>query len=260
MTMPDALIGHSGFVGGNLLRQRPFDALFRSTDIDQIAGWSFDTIVCAGAPAEKWRANQDPDADRASLARLKESLAQARAGRFILISTVDVFSRPIEVDEDSPVSTEGLHAYGRHRYELEQFVRERFPWALVVRLPGLFGRGLKKNFIYDFFYDNNVQKIHSGGVFQFYGLDRLWPDIEVAQRAGLKLVHLTTEPVSVAEVAEHAFGRRFDNAPEGVTPVRYDLRTRHAALYGATGPYLMDKAATLAAIRTFVESERKCWK
>ena len=51
-----ALIGYSGFVGGNLLRQRSFDACFNSSNIEAIAGRSFDLVVCAGAPAEKWKA------------------------------------------------------------------------------------------------------------------------------------------------------------------------------------------------------------
>ena len=49
-----ALIGNTGFVGGNLLRQQPFDALFNSKNIDDIAGRSFDLVVCAGVRAEKW--------------------------------------------------------------------------------------------------------------------------------------------------------------------------------------------------------------
>ena len=49
--MTDALIGHSGFVGSSLLRQRPFEARFRSTDIAEARGRTCDLVVCAGAPA-----------------------------------------------------------------------------------------------------------------------------------------------------------------------------------------------------------------
>jgi hypothetical protein len=48
----DALIGYSGFVGSTLLKQRHFDSLFRSTNIDEIVGKTFDMVVCAGAPAQ----------------------------------------------------------------------------------------------------------------------------------------------------------------------------------------------------------------
>src|SRR5436190_17375580 len=66
-SVPDALIGASGFVGTTLQRQTHFDALYRSTNIGQIDGLSFDVVVCAGAPAQKWLANRDPSGDRAKI-------------------------------------------------------------------------------------------------------------------------------------------------------------------------------------------------
>ena len=62
--MPNALIGFSGFVGNMLLRQTTFDACYRSTNISQIDGKIFDTVVCAAAPAQKWLANKNPQSDR----------------------------------------------------------------------------------------------------------------------------------------------------------------------------------------------------
>ena len=38
---------------------------------------------------------------------------------------------------------------GENGIELVRWVRENYPEALIVRLPGLFGEGIKKNFIYD---------------------------------------------------------------------------------------------------------------
>ena len=130
-----ALIGYTGFVGSNLLRQRPFDACFNSSNIDQIAGRSFDLVVCCGARAEKWKANADPEGDLDNIEALTRALANVNATKLVLISTVDVFLSPVAVDEDSPTPTTGLHAYGRNRRRLEQIVASRFD-AHIIRLPG----------------------------------------------------------------------------------------------------------------------------
>lgn len=247
-----ALIGYSGFVGGNLMRQSAFDDLYNSKNIEDISSRSFDLVVCAGAPAEKWRANKDPEADMRAIRRLADSLAGVSAREFILISTVDTYPAPKGVDEDTVIEPSSCHHYGRHRLWLEEFVRERFS-PLVVRLPGLFGTGLKKNIIYDFMHDNNVERIHSEAVFQFYNLDNLWKDIEVAMANSLKLVNFATEPTSVAEVASRAFGLDFDNRPYENAPM-YDVRSKYAGLFGGSGGYLYDKRSVLEGIRQFVAS------
>jgi nucleoside-diphosphate-sugar epimerase len=250
--MSSALIGHTGFVGGNLRQQYPFDAFFNSSNIGEIVGRSFELVVCAGTPAAKWKANRDPEGDRACLGRLREALGGAAARQVVLISTVDVFGRTGGADEEAPPA--GATPYGRHRLELERFVAGRFD-TLVVRLPALFGPGLKKNAVYDLLHDNEVGKIDSRGRFQFYDVRRLWADVEVAWRAGLALVHFATEPVSVAEMARAAFGFVFSNELPG-TPARYDFRSRHAHLYGGAGGYLLARGQVLAALADFVAEER----
>lgn len=250
-----ALIGHTGFVGSNLLRQRSFDACFNSSNIDSIAGRSFDLVVCAGAPAEKWKANADPERDSDVVERLTRALEHVNARKLVLISTVDVFLDPRGVDEDSPVPMTGLHAYGRHRRRLEQIVASRFE-THIVRLVGLFGPGLKKNVIYDLLHENQVDHINARSVFQFYDLRRLWRDIAAAIDNELPLVHLPTEPVSVAEVARTGFGIEFDS-PASSPAASYDVHTRYAPLFGGSGSYIEPKAQELAAIAGFVAAERQ---
>lgn len=244
-----ALVGATGFVGSTLLRQRAFAHRYRSVDIDGIRGREFELLVCAGAPAQKWLANREPAADRASLERLMAALEGVRARQCVLVSTVDVFASPLGVDERTPVVTDGLHAYGRHRHLLEQFVCERFPQALVVRLPGLVGPGLRKNVIYDLHNHNNLAQVDSRGVFQFYPMVNLWWDVQAALARGLTLLHLTAAPLAVAEVAAEGFGRAFDNALAG-TAARYDFRTIHAE-----GGYQYSRAGSLQAIRAYAQSE-----
>jgi nucleoside-diphosphate-sugar epimerase len=250
-----ALIGHTGFVGGNLLRQGRYSDLYNSSNVGELAGRSFELVVSAGCKAAKWIANQEPEADRAGIERLTGALERVQAERFVLISTIDVYPRPIGVDEgDAPALAEG-QPYGRHRLELERFVRARFPHALIVRLPGLFGAGLKKNAIYDFLHDNRLDLIHQDGVFQFYDLARIEADVQRCLAAGLRLVHFATEPVTTREVARTAFDRELENTIPPPAP-RYDFWTRHASVWGRTGRYLATRAEVLAGIRRFVESER----
>ncbi|QOL51476.1 NAD(P)-dependent oxidoreductase [Massilia litorea] len=252
--MKNALIGFSGFVGATLLKQANFDALYRSTNITDIEGEEFDLVVCAGAPAQKWIANREPEADLANINRLIALLGTIRCKRFVLISTVDVFSSPVGINEDTPVLEEGLHAYGLHRRYLERFVQATFPEHLVVRLPGLVGPGLRKNVIYDFLNHNNLGAIDSRGVFQFYPMVNLWFDIQTALHAGLKLVHLTAEPVSVADVSSQGFGKVFKQQV-GTSAARYDMQTRHAALFGGTGNHQYSARETIQAVRAYAQSE-----
>lgn len=252
--MKNCLIGYSGFVGGTLLNQAKFDELYRSTNIHEIEDREFDVVVCAGAPAQKWIANRDPADDRRKIDSLINHLRTIKCKKFILISTVDVFKKPIGVDESTAVDESGLHAYGLHRRLLEKFVAQHFPSHLIVRLPGLVGPGLRKNVIFDFLNNNNLHAIESRGVFQFYPMINLWYDIQIALKAGLSLVHLTAEPISVADVSLLGFGRPFTQTLEN-PPARYDMQTRHAQIFGSLGQYQYSARETIQAIRAYAQSE-----
>ena len=252
--MKNCLIGFSGFVGSTLLKQTSFDSLYRSTNIHDIEGQSFDTVVCAGAPAQKWIANREPEADRQKIDNLITYLKTIQCKTFILISTIDVFKNPIGVDEYTPIDESGLHAYGVHRCVLEKFVESCFANHLIVRLPGLVGPGLRKNVIFDFLNNNNLHSIDSRGVFQFYPMVNLWYDIQAALNAGLKVVHLTTEPISVADVSKQGFGKCFGNTLTN-KPAAYDMWTRHAGIFGASGHYQYSSREVIQAVRAYAQSE-----
>lgn len=93
-------------------------------------------------------ANRQPENDRQAIERLIAQLGRIKAERFVLISTIAVLDGFSASDEDT-ASFEGSLPYGVHRRLLEEFVAANFPDALVVRLPALFGAGLKKNFLFD---------------------------------------------------------------------------------------------------------------
>lgn len=148
--MRTALVGCTGFVGGNIAASHAFDGLYHSTDVEKAFHAKPELLIYAGLPAAKYLANNDAEGDWRVCENAFSNIQKIAPEQLVLISTVDVYEAPCGVDENTPASLENPEAYGRNRARLEKLVREQYPDALIVRLPGLFGAGLKKNFIYDF--------------------------------------------------------------------------------------------------------------
>ena len=251
-----ALIGHTGFVGTTLKKQYKFDSFFRSNNIHTIKGKEFDLVVCAGAQAKKWLANQNPKKDKESIETLMDALHYVNCKKIILISTVDVFANSIGVNEKTDINLNELNPYGLHRRELEVFIKTYFQNYLIIRLPGLVGPGLKKNIIFDLHNNNNLSKVDCRGIFQFYPMVNLWYDIQIANHIGKNIVHLTAEPLSVSEISEKAFGFKFDNVIDN-NYSKYDFQTIYSDKMGGTGNYNYSKKQSLQAIRSYVQTEKK---
>jgi len=245
--MNNALIGYTGFVGSTLLsREHKFNDFYRSTDISNIRGKSFDMVVCAGAPAHKWIANRDPENDLANIKMLCSFINTIKAKTFVLISTVDVYKDPVGVDENTPIELDGLHAYGRNRFLLEKFVQSTFENHLILRLPGLVGHGLKKNIIYDLAHGKNIEAINGNSSYQYYPMDCLSKDIDRMLEKKLELVNLATEPVSTSRVATEIFDTDVSSLS---IATNYDMRTIHNG-----GKYWYSEGYVLDSIRAYKDS------
>ena len=145
----DLLVGSTGFVGGNLMAAHSFAAVCHSTDIAARFGTAPDLCVYAGVPAAMFLANADPEADLAVMAAARENLRKIAPKKLVLISSIAVYADSRGKDESDAPTTADLSAYGRNRLQLEHWVREDFSDALIVRLPALYGLGLRKNFLFD---------------------------------------------------------------------------------------------------------------
>lgn len=145
-----ALVGYTGFVGSNIYSKGEIDVVYNSKNIESAYGTEPDLLIYSGLRAEKYLANNDPAKDMELINQAIENITKINPKKLVLISTVDVLKNPIDVDETVDIEIDGLQAYGYNRYQLEVWVREHYKDALIVRLPGLFGKNIKKNFIYDF--------------------------------------------------------------------------------------------------------------
>lgn len=147
-----ALVGYTGFVGSNIYEgsNGNIDKVYNSKNIEEAFGTNPELLIYAGLRAEKYLANNAPEKDMALIEQAEENITKINPKKLVLISTIDVFKNPVDVDETASIETENLHPYGYNRYQLELWVREKYPDALIIRLPGLFGVNIKKNFIYDY--------------------------------------------------------------------------------------------------------------
>jgi hypothetical protein len=255
MSNKNALVGHTGFVGGFLAARLPFTHAYRRSDIEDIRGQSFDLLICAGLPAAKWLANQHPEEDTRNTDRLIAALADVQTERFVLLSTVDIYQDSESCNETT--LPRPMHPYGLNRLRLECFVRNTFPAHHILRLPALFGEGLKKNALYDLLHDNQIDKINPASEFQWYDLEWLPRDIELCVRNEISEANLFSEPVAMETIRQHMFP---DSTLNPSAPlVRYDHRTilpiLHRAARGTTG-YRATAAEVLHAMRGYVAMAR----
>jgi nucleoside-diphosphate-sugar epimerase len=246
----DALIGYTGFVGSNILAQRPFDLLYNSKNIEEIQNKNFDLVVCAGAPGIKWIANKNPGLDMDSINNLISNLKAVKCKKLVLISTIDIYPQPLTgYNEDSTVDNSKLTAYGRHRHLLEQFIQDTFD-SLIIRLPAIYGQGLKKNVIFDLL--NNVPvTLNPHSKLQFYWLNYIWSDIQKALSNNLKSLNLATEPIELNYLAKEVFGLALLGDGGGKPPAHYDMHTKYGKLWGTNQPYLYLRDKILEDLKVF---------
>lgn len=142
------LIGNTGFVGSNLAQQYKFDGLYASENVQEAYGQEPYLIVYSAVPAQKFLANKEPIKDEEVIKTAIYNIQQIKPKKIILISTIDVYANPFDINEDSN-DFQVTEAYGKNRHELEVWVQNNFEDYLIVRLPALYGDNLKKNYIYD---------------------------------------------------------------------------------------------------------------
>lgn len=146
--MKPAIVGYTGFVGQNLCLSHEFDARYNSKNIADAFGSEPDLLVYAGIRAEMFTANHFPEKDLENIQEAIENIKKINPKKLVLISTISVY--PVfEGDETTPLDDHEGTAYGRNRRYLEKWVEDNVNDYLIVRLPALYGEGIKKNFIFD---------------------------------------------------------------------------------------------------------------
>ena len=147
--MRSAIVGYTGFVGSNICDTTEFDAYYNSKNIEEAFGTCPDLLVYSGVRAEMFLANKYPEKDLEIIENAIDNIKRINPRRVVLISSIAVYNQTYDVDEDTIINKDESTAYGRNRRILEEWVEKNFEEYLIVRLPGIYGINLKKNFLYD---------------------------------------------------------------------------------------------------------------
>lgn len=241
-----ALIGYTGFVGSNLHLKYNFTHVYNSKNIGDIIGKNFDCVVCAGISAMKWWANLHPEEDLENINKLLDVLKTISAKKFILVSTIDVYGNCNDYgDEDMICANDS--PYGKNRYYVETFIKNLFNDYLIIRLPGLFGYGLKKNIIYDYL-NLTLKELNIKSSFQWYNISNLFTDINKILNIHIDIVNLFTEPICNEDL--HNLFCKYGNVNYTLTDknlVNYNVGTKY-------GGYWDSKLNILAMIDNYINN------
>ncbi len=249
-----AIVGAKGFIGSNLAKFFINCEGYTRENISNLKTSKTKTIILAAAPAKKWKANKYPVEDMNEVKNVYDSIAGIKAQNCILISTIDIFPTNYEFDEDSIPPTTFVQGYGNNRAWLETRIRERFERTLVVRLPGMYGLGLKKNILFDLQQKRSDIKFPNPlDEFQWLDVQDLGYLICIAYNQNLETLNVSTEPTIIGEIAKSVFGFELEAKIEN--PILYRMSSKYVSqMIGKNSPYFFDREEVFLKVREW----KKC--
>ncbi len=256
MSAPRCLVlGGTGFIGSAIaaeaVRRGWATTAVGSKDVESVYGETFDLVVNANGNARKYLAWENPALDfDLSVRSAAHSLLRIRAGRYVFVSSSEVYpdpGNPANNSEETPIREGELSPYGFHKWLAERLVRRWAARWMILRLSGLVGPRLKKNAVYDLLTGAPL-RVHPESSFQFLDtrdLARILFDL--LDRAGGETLTLNLGgrgTVTLAEIAGR-LGAPLPADADDLPLIACELNLDRAA-------GLIELPATEATIRAFL--------
>jgi len=242
----NTLIGYTGFVGENLCKKENFHK-YNSKNINDLSNIEHETIFCAAPSAEKWKINKDDTEDLKNINSIIKNIKSSKFKKIVLFSTIDVYDKLDGLNEEYNTIYDNHHKYGKNRIYFENEIKKFDNW-IIIRLPGLFGKGLKKNIIFDLIFNNITNKINLNDKYQWYSIDWLKSDLDKVIEENKKTFNFFTEPLENSIIINKFFKNinndYFIDVPSNK---KYDLRTKNTR----TG-YIRGKQEVLESLKSYV--------
>lgn len=248
------LIGNTGLIGKTLSKSIQFDYTFNTKNINEYINLVPDgcDLYLSCLPATKWQVNQDIKQDLNNIYNLIDIISKKKYQKIILISTIDVYSDSELGGNESDIPVVRSLNYGSNRYLFELLIKQLVEKVTlkIFRLPALFSLDIKKNVLFDLLNRNNIHKINSNSIYQWYDLNDLAASIEKYHYYNEEIVNLFPEGIRTYELIEEFFPQYEKEVLFG-SPVFYDYCTK----FSKTG-YLYSEKESKAKIKNFINEYR----
>jgi nucleoside-diphosphate-sugar epimerase len=168
------IIGAKGFIGSAITTEAIARGYAVTTvtqsNYKQRKGRKAELLINAAGNAVKFLDDQDPlEGFSRSVTTTLTLLQNFQYEHCIHISSSAVYpneSSPSETRETLPLDPQMMTNYGFHKWMSEQVVRHYAPGAMILRLGGCVGKGLKKNAVFDLL-NNHPLHVHPDSSFQY---------------------------------------------------------------------------------------------
>lgn len=199
------LIGSTGFVGLNLQRFISFDYKYNSSNLDDISSAPDNCdLFLSCLPATKWLVNKNPELDLENATQIFSKIKNKKYNKVFLFSTIDVYQDTELFADESITPLFKSLGYGHNRYIFENMITQNLEYKSIriLRLPALLGPHLKKNILFDIKNSNNLEQININSYYQWYDINRIGMDIDVATYLDQTIINLFPEPVGTRRIVE----------------------------------------------------------
>lgn len=252
MAIPKILVGDTGLIGRTLCDKIDFDLKFNSSNIS-----FFDSTVEDGCdiylsclPAEKWKVNNNTLKDILNIIQIFNYLQTKKYNNIYLFSTIDVYENITSGADEELLPELRYFSYGNNRRFFEILVKDQLTYnkLKVIRLPGLYGKYLKKNIIFDYINNHQCESINLNSTYQWYNLVNLVDDLDKIKDEEREFYNFFPEPLSTKELFSALNASEIGY--EG-SEVLYNYKTNTTE----TG-YWQDKDSVLRGVLEFVNQNR----
>jgi dTDP-4-dehydrorhamnose reductase len=253
--MSNCIIGYTGFIGKNLIKQKKFFYKFNTKNIGYIYKYKFKLCVICAPHAKKWWANKNPKKDTIITDRLLEKLKTIQTQKIVFISTVDVFNQKLNINENSKILTSKSNIYGKNRLKIEKFIQVNFKDYYIIRLPALYGKFLKKNILFDLMHNNELYKVNLNSQYQWYFIGNLMADINKIIKFKIRKINLVPEPIKTLEIVNLFFKKKIPYLNSKKLGPIYNIKTIYGKIFNSKEGYIINKKNNLKKLKSFIKNE-----